>query len=372
MKLLIITQHIFPIQTPRSIRSTELIKELAGRGHDVTVYAVLGNYDYRSFLKEFPKIRLKNISIKWQNSPYSSDESHKRNIVDSVLNRLLGKILEFPNLEFMYRIPQILKQEDKYDGLISISNPHHIHWGCAKAKKKYPERFPGVWVADCGDPFMMNDRIKDHMKYFAKYERMFCSLCDYISVPHENAVDGYYPEFRSKIRVIPQGFAFDINYNSTDNPHNEIITFAYAGTFLKEFRNPSAFLDFLAGLTINYKFIIYTPDATLLTPYLDLLKGKLEIRNPINRKELIEELRHMDFLVNFENVGIPACLPSKLIDYMIAQRPVLNVNQDNLNTEVAYEFLNREYKHSYVIENMNDYHISGVVDKFLDLLKSVR
>ncbi|MBQ1654853.1 MAG: hypothetical protein II060_13815, partial [Bacteroidales bacterium] len=72
MKILVITQHIFPIQTPRSIRSTELIKELARRGHDVTVYAVLGKYDYSSFEKE-TGIKVKGIPIHWEVLPTSSD-----------------------------------------------------------------------------------------------------------------------------------------------------------------------------------------------------------------------------------------------------------------------------------------------------------
>ena len=49
MKIVIISQHIFPMQTPRAHRTTELMIELAKRGYDVIVYAVLGKYDYTSF-----------------------------------------------------------------------------------------------------------------------------------------------------------------------------------------------------------------------------------------------------------------------------------------------------------------------------------
>ena len=53
MKILIISQHIFPMQTPRAHRTTELIKELSNRGYLITVYAVLGKYDYRSFENKY-------------------------------------------------------------------------------------------------------------------------------------------------------------------------------------------------------------------------------------------------------------------------------------------------------------------------------
>ena len=90
MKILVVTQHIFPIQSPRSIRSTELIKELARRGHSVTVYAVLGKYDYADFLRE-TGIKVKPIPIHWELHPYSSDGDSKRTLIDKILGRLLRK-----------------------------------------------------------------------------------------------------------------------------------------------------------------------------------------------------------------------------------------------------------------------------------------
>jgi hypothetical protein len=369
VKILIITQHIFPIQTPRSIRSTELIKELARRGFDVTVYAVLGNYDYAPFLNEFPNVRIKNIKIRWQFAPYNSDATHKGHIIDKILNKLFAKLIEYPNLEFMYRVPQLFKNENKYDALISIANPHQIHWGCARAKMKYPEKFPEIWVADCGDPFMNDDKDDYHKRYFSKFEKMFCSLCDYISVPHMNAIEGYYFEFRDKIHVIPQGYDFKLENNNCDDPKNEAVTFAYTGSFLKEMRDPSNFLEYLARKNMDFKFIIYTQDKGFVTPYISRLPDKLEIREPIQRTELLKTLRSMDFLVNFENVDFPACLPSKIIDYAITKRPILNLNPANLNINIIDEFLSRNYKNSYKVENLNDYHISGVVDKFISLIK---
>ena len=49
--ILIISQHIFPKQTPRAHRTTELAIELSRQGYDVTVYAVLGKYNYYDFAK---------------------------------------------------------------------------------------------------------------------------------------------------------------------------------------------------------------------------------------------------------------------------------------------------------------------------------
>ena len=365
MKILIITQHIFPIQTPRSIRSTELIKELARRGHEVTVYAVLGKYNYTNFEREYG-INVKNIPIRWELYPNNSDGSGKRVFFDKVTAKLFCK-LEFPLMEFYYKIPDIIKSEKIFDVLISISDPHHIHWGCASAKKQYPSKFPKRWIADCGDPFMKNGTSKDHLKFFAKYERQFCEACDYITVPIEKAIEAYYPEYRDKIRVIPQGFDFDLTNLETKPITNTVPTFAFAGMFYADIRNPRLFLEHLSTIKKDFRFIVYTRFDNLLSDYKERLNGKMIIKKPISRTELIEELRKMDFLVNISNAHSPNQLPSKLIDYGIAGRPILDINPQNPDTKLIDNFLDGDYSKALKIDHLENYHISAVVKKFEEL-----
>lgn len=365
MNLLVITQHIFPIQTPRSIRSTELIQELARRGHSITVYAVLGNYDYSDFEKQY-NIQVKNIPIHWEKHPYNSDGINNRTFIDKVLGRLLHKF-EFPILEFYYRIPEIIQKEEKFDALISIADPHPIHWGCAKAKKDYPQKFPQTWIADCGDPFMKNNKTKEHLRYFEKFERLFCQECSYITVPIPQAIEAYYPEFKEKFHVIPQGFNFDLQNLQRKELHNPIPTFAFAGMFYSDIRNPKLFLDYLCSIEKPFKFIVFTRYDNLLKEYKTKLGTKLEIRQPIPRVQLIEELRKMDFLVNLKNTNSPNQLPSKLIDYGIANRPILDVNPTNPDNKQIDEFLEGNYSTELPIPNVKNYHITKVVDKFEEL-----
>ena len=366
MKILVISQHLFPIQTPRAHRTTELIKELSKQGHEVTVYAVIGKYDYKEFEKSF-KLKIKNIPLHFQKHPYNSDGDGKRTFIDKVLGRLLGKVFEFPNIEFMLRVPEILKQEKGFDALITIADPHQIHWGAAKAKKNNPTNFPPVWIADCGDPFMMNSSKNGHLTYFAKYEKMFGKACDYITVPVEEAKNAYYPEFRDKIKVIPQGFEFALESNN-QMPENKVITFAYAGTFYKDIRNPSAFLDYISSLPSDFKFIVYTLHLELIAPYEVKLGNRIEIRKPLKRELLIEELKTMDFLVNIENVNSPSQIPSKLIDYAIAGRPILSINPVITDQKVIEQFLNKDYSNQYHVKEIEQYQISNVVQKFTQLI----
>lgn len=367
MKILIITQHIFPIQTPRSLRSTELIKEFGRRGFDVDVYAVLGTYDYSSFLETYPTVRLHNIPLKWLRKPYTSDGNIKLHLLDRILIKLFGKLFEFPNLEFYFKIPKILKRNKRnYDLLISIANPHAIHWGCAKYKNK-STHFPNIWVADCGDPYINNFITKKYYSYFKYFEHFFCKNCDFISVPIKEAKLGYFPEYKSKIKVIPQGFNFNIKPKQPIN--NKILQFAYSGTFVKDIRNPKKFFNHLLTFKSDFRFHVFTYHTTLIESYIPLLGNKLIIHKPINRENLIEKLRKMDFLLNFENINRPTALPSKLIDYTIVNRPILSINPENLDYKLIDSFFNRDYSNSYQVNNIMDYHISNVADSFLMLTK---
>ena len=66
MKILIITQAFYPGISPRSFRATELAKELARQGDDVTVYAELRDFNY----SEFTKLLRQHCRINHQKEDY--------------------------------------------------------------------------------------------------------------------------------------------------------------------------------------------------------------------------------------------------------------------------------------------------------------
>lgn len=364
MKILVISQHLFPMQTPRAHRTSELVKELGKRGHEVTLYAVLGKYDYSSFEKKYG-VKVKNLALRWMVHPYNSDNDKRRTLVDKVLGKLFRRF-EFPNIEFKHRVPEILRKDHDYDALITIADPHQIHWGVASLRKKSAHLVPPIWIADCGDPFMLNGGA-NHLSFFEKYERRFSEQCDFITVPVEEAKQGYYSEYREKIRVIPQGFEFEEDQNRIE-PNNATLTFAYAGVFYKDIRNPETLLNYLSSVDKDFRFEVYTPDPSSIKPFQSKLGERLVLKSPLERKHLIAELKKKDFLINIENVNSPAQIPSKLIDYGISGRPILSVNPVDLNQSVINEFLNRDYSNQYIVNNLHQYDIRNVADKFLELI----
>src|SRR5690606_31355465 len=121
------------------------------QGHCVKIFATLGRYDYSKFEDEHG-VAVENIKMAF--ADVNSDGPIKRSLMYRIIKRGFNRLLEFPDIEFFFRISGHLKNERDVDLLITIGAPHSIHWGTAFFKTMHKEYFPKMWVADCGDPYM--------------------------------------------------------------------------------------------------------------------------------------------------------------------------------------------------------------------------
>lgn len=365
-KILIVSRSFYPINSPRSFRTTELVKEFARQGHDVTLLTVKNSEEHLEFEKKHGVI-IKDLGPLKFSEIDTSGSNRFSTLYKRVKRRGLYQFFEYPNIELMWKVKRALRNESGYDLLISIAVPHPIHWGVSKVwnKQNKPAQ---TWIADCGDPYMgaALDTFNKFF-YFKYFEKAFCRKTDFITVPIEEAKGGYYPEFRDKIEVIPQGFQFNgLRENPDKKPENKVPTFAYAGSLIPEGRDPRAFLDHLVNNYQDYKCILYTRSTALVEPYVQKSKGKIEIRDYIPRTELLKELSGMDFLLNFEN-KTSLQLPSKLIDYYLTGRPVLSVGSGEVGEAILKEFMSGSYDKQYPFQNMDQYRIENVCRQFLTL-----
>lgn len=365
-KILIVSRSFYPINSPRAFRTTELAKEFARQGHQVTVITPRDELIHAEFEQQF-NLTIKDLGKpKWQ--PVELKGKGISLLARRMLRRLSDLLIHYPDLELQWLVKKALENEEEYDLLISIAVPYPIHWGVAKVRSlKKP--IAKVWVADCGDPFMgqENDSFKTPF-YFKYVEKWFCKKADFLTVPTHGAINAYYSEFHDKIKVIPQGFNFEEIKVENNIIGNIVPTFAYAGVFIPGRRDPSEFLEFLVNQNSDYHFHVYTNTPSLVMPYTERSEGRIILHNFLPRLELLKELNKMDFVVNFENVGSKQT-PSKLIDYVIIKKPILSIKTGNLNKLTINEFLDGDYKNQLKIDNPDQFRIEKVSYKFLELAK---
>ncbi|MGQ3088132.1 hypothetical protein, partial [Flavobacterium sp.] len=131
-------------------------------------------------------------------------------------------------------------------------------------------------------------------------------------------------------------------------------------------RDPRPFIDHLLSKGYDFKFVIYTKANELFAGYKDIIGDKLVLKNYIPREELLFELSKMDFLINFDNRN-EVQLPSKIIDYALTTRPILNVDAYDIDEKAIEQFFAGKYEAAAMKINPEDYNIKTVAGKFIKL-----
>ena len=349
---------------------TELCKQLCRDGHDVTLVTPITE-GCSKMSKEFG-FRLLDLKM-----PPSGIKLNGANRLTSEIRRWINRglqlFLEYPDIFWAIRVKQAIQHLDGFDLMISCAVPHPVHWGVAWVRGK-TKRIAKVWVADCGDPFMMSyfDTFR-HPFYFAIFEKFFCRRADYISVPAITLRDKFYPEFFDKIVEIPQGINPDEFLVYTGELPAQPIRFAYAGMFIPRARDPAAFLEYLCQRTdVDFEFNVYTTTPQHIQSYKARLGEKLQIKAPIPRRDVVYELSKHHFVVNI-GYDPKTTLPSKLMDYWLAGRPVLGLeNYNQLDKKKVDRFLAGDYSGAFTIENPDRFRIDRVARRFVELGQSQR
>lgn len=364
MKILIISRSFFPQNSPRSFRATQLAKELSRQGHEVVVFTLKEEKVHKEFEKKH-NVRISDLG----SLPFGEikvDMKGPLNILKRLMRRILLQFIEFPDIQLMFKVRRKLEKWDGvFDVIISSAVPFPIHWGVAwynpKAKGKTK-----IWIAECGDPYMLApDDSFSKMPYFALLEKDFCRKADWITIPFQKLEESFYPEFRSKMVEIPQGFDFNEVKIDFEEPSNPVPTFAFAGLFMKKARNPQLFFEFLCSVEEDFRFVLYPRNLEMVEPYIQQLGDKLVIKEIVPRDVLLKELSKMDFLVNIGYDPVNR-LPSKLIDYSITNRPIYNINTNEPDKELFYQFLKKDYSGKLPVKK-EKYQISRIAHMFLNL-----
>ena len=149
---MIISKGFYPENSPRSFRATELAKEFAIQGYEVTVLTHRRNHTQDTFAKLY-KIKLIFIDEPFSNTQAICNSFPDKSLLIRAMRRFLEITLDYPAIRYKNLIRKKLEVLSGFDLIISIAVPHTIHWGVA-ASRKMNKNLTKKWIADCGDPYL--------------------------------------------------------------------------------------------------------------------------------------------------------------------------------------------------------------------------
>lgn len=370
MKIHIITAHYTPQIHPRAFRASELALEFRRLGHDVTVSNLteIDGFDYQDYSLK-TGIKVANLHL-YRRSMDEARVSKKQTFFSKTKEFIseyffAGRLFVNSN-----RIAKRLSIDSDTDLVISLSTPFMDILGLSKHIASLNTVKSYVAIADSGDPFYYS---KQYSKapWFYWIEKNAYKKYDFLTIPVESAIPSYIkliPE--SKIKIIPQAFNLQ-DVNLYEGERGAVVKFAYAGVFYWDIRNPEFLFKYLEGIEKDYEFHIFMryADAKLdevLSKYPNLQK-RVKLRLSVPRKELLYELSSMHFLININNISNTQ-IPSKIIDYRIADRPIISFNASDFSEDLFCGFMNGNYKGQMEVD-ITKYDIRNVAQQFLDLYK---
>lgn len=368
MHILIITYSYSPALTPRAFRWAALAEWMVTEGHQVEVICnkAAGLPDFQVLngvsvhrtggsVRESIKTWLGRKSVA---EGYTPNAQANLPIRRGVLGRALKYVYRFtlqkimwPDFAGFWYFSAVRKSKDliekcRPDVVISVSVPFTGHLVGLSLQKRYAIR----WLADIGDPFSFmtqtpvnNHRLFNRLNYYS--ETKLLQRANFIAVTTEGTKAEYCQHFpgiaSSKISVIPPLFAAGTQHAEVGHffPDDTKIRLVFAGTLYSRIRNPSALLSFFKAMLdedigdkLELHFFGAINDCEFcFEEFKPLIGTKIFLHGLVAREDAFRAMKEAAILINLGN-GTPYQLPSKVVEYVMLAKPVLNISPIELDS----------------------------------------
>jgi hypothetical protein len=395
-RILIVSFNFWPEQNPRSFRAYELAKEFNRRRYLVTVITKKLNLD-RGIPEPFNLIEVpseeEDINLHLPRIPQKQASGCYSDVSEYIKN---GKVAEI-------KIPQIfqfwkyfiwpsfrhyrfckkcltkllpLRSKFEFDLTISVALPIVSHLLTYKLQK-YGFQL-GTIVADYGDPFTFNPAYSFSVNnYF--HERKLMSCYDFITVPTAKAMESYTKLGfdAKKIRIIPQGFSFELTETSSSNQDLNFIklkkpSIIYGGRFYENIRDPENFFKALQIINSEGSSLYCYIFTNLREPYAKFLHDKYALNrnglisfvDTVSRDNFLKLLKQTDYAVNFLNKS-DCQEPSKTIDYALTEVKTFDIDSAMNCMDIVNKIRSEDY---YIPALDPGWDIRHIAQQFVSLI----
>lgn len=280
-------------------------------------------------------------------------DSKFENMRERVFNKLCPSFLRRPDKHLWWvrrATSKILKHENlgPDDMLVTFSQPHSDHLAGLQIKKQ-----TGVkWAAYFSDPFVDNP-FDEHAKrkMIQNMERDIVHHADRLLFSSQETIDlvmrKYPPEYREKACVLEHSYAEEHAQIKTLKPKTDRILIRHLGNLYQE-RSPLPLLQVLEDINretpellekVTFDFVGHVQMREELEEILKTLPEELiTFQGSVPYERSLELMHEADLLLlieaPFDNSPF---LPSKLVEYIGASKPVIALTPEGTGARVTRE-----------------------------------
>lgn len=381
MKILLVSIAFPPKRDPESVQVARYSKHLK-RLADINM-EVITSANPTLFMETDPALLSYGEGIKLL--------AEIKIVENKYLNFLIRKVnpawLQFPDSKFSFWLQKkkaFLSITQKPDVLYSRSYPVSSTLLALAIKKQL--NIP--WVLHLSDPWALASahslspatRFVGNARTWNKKKEEECfMLADRICLTSKKTIQLYkhsYPQFSNKFVYMPNVFDDDL-YKPNPHKFSEKLTFVYTGGF-GEARTPAQLLKAIQLFWKKYQGKSNTKIEFLFTGEMtranhDLFKQYADIPAIVHLgmlpyEEMLAFQQRADILINIDSdISDPVqsvFFPSKLLDYMVAQRRVLAITNEHSTTYEVIQGVWGDCFNFTEVERLAD-HFFVVLDHFL-------
>jgi len=350
VRLLALSFYYPPVNNPRAVQVARLLRHAS-----LSTSLICADYDQ-------PNERMDHLQISpaaeflesCLRVPYSETWWHRTS--SRLAHRFDLRLMDKQPDRFMNWKPAVLKavesllgKGDPPDALVTFGSPMSDHVIGLELKK----RFGWPWLAHFSDPWV--DNIFKNFNWLTRsmnlsLERHVVESADRLIFTSSETVDlvmaKYCPSLRSKARVLPHAFepdSFQLQAIESDSK----IVIRYVGDMYGR-RTPEPLFNALKSILVSepslldgvsFEFVGSMHDLKVNQMGLaDLPQGLVDFQPTVGYAESLDLMTSADGLLVIDAPAAESVfLPSKLIDYIGARRPVLGITPPGTATRLITE-----------------------------------
>lgn len=326
MHILYVVSRPIEINTSASLRNRATVLGLVENGNTVDIITTepdKNHLAYDASLSLCDSVRTQYIQL----GGAQKVASYTRKIpflraLRRIAYRIVTRYSIYDNLYgFVTHTEAISLKEEKYDLIISSSDPKSSHLFVYNLLKEHEEDFKGKWIQIWGDPFASDITVKSqvHKKRIKKEEHNLLLKADkivYVSPLTLDVQKKAYSDCAEKMKAYPIPYEKETIYNKAAIDENDIINLLYCGDYDHNVRNILPLYNAVKNMSHVHLTICGNSDSPV-----DSCE-QVTVLSRIPYEQVIQQEKRANILIHLSNI-FGSQIPGKIYQLSATNKPIL-------------------------------------------------